>query len=263
MLCVRTQRLGGLGAELVSQASSINHGLLSLFLGVLGLVEHLLEVRLKCSHFTLNLPLGGGEGRIQTTEVVDGLVSIVEFSLGMAASAVRLFQESARFFQLTVEGVGAALSNAVLLAVFGSKTLFILNLSLSILVFIPDLLIVFVEVGVGLVGVVKSDLELVDVGLKLLLQALSLSLALGLNLKGSLHGFQGPLVALASVLKLFLLLMDASVNLLPDLAEFKLHTEDLVLLLFEGGFSIFKGSLELFLLDFKSLVVLLSFMVDT
>lgn len=36
-----------LGAELISKTSSVNHGLLGLLLGVLGLIEHLIEVSLR------------------------------------------------------------------------------------------------------------------------------------------------------------------------------------------------------------------------
>merc|ERR1719357_121896 len=147
-----------LRAELISQASSVNHGLLGLLLGVLSFTKHLLEVSLKCSHFSLNLPLGGSEGIIQTSEVVDRLLSIMQLCLGMAAGTVRLFQESARFFQFAMEGISTALSNGILLAVLRGKTVFILNLIFNILILIVDLLVVFVEVGVGLVGVVKRNL---------------------------------------------------------------------------------------------------------
>ena len=54
------------------------------------------------------------------------------------------------------------------------------------------------------------------------------------------------------VLKLLLLLGNFLVNLLADLAKFKLGTEDLVLLLLEGGLGLLKSGLKLLLLDLES-----------
>merc|ERR1711915_830663 len=105
---------------------------------------------------------------------------------------------------------------------------------------------------------VESDLELVDVGFELLLHAKSLGLALGLSLKGSLHGVKSALVALAGVFELLFLLLDSPVNLLPDLAKLKLTTEELVLFLLKSSLSLFKSGLELFLLHLKALSILLN-----
>ena len=55
--------------------------------------------------------------------------------------------------------------------------------------------------SIGLVGMVKGNLKLIDVGLQLLLDAKSLSLGTGLSLKGSLHGVHSTLVVLPMRLK--------------------------------------------------------------
>lgn len=147
----------------------------------------------------LELPLGKTQGIVLGSEVIEVLVGLSKLSLSLATAAVGLLKKSAGLFQLAVKGIGTAFSNAVLLAVFGGKALLLLNAGLHVLDLTLELLDVLLEVRVGLVGVVKSDLELVDVGLELLLHAKSLSLALSFSLKGSLHGIDGALVALAKV----------------------------------------------------------------
>jgi len=149
-------------------------------------------------HFAFELPLGGRKSCILAGEGVDLFTCIVELGLGMAAAAVRLFQESAGFFQLSVKGVEAAFSNAILFTVLGGMALLFLNTGFCTLDFIVNLPQMFVKVRVGLIGVVKGDLELVDVGLELLLYAKSLGLTLGFNLKRSLHGIKSPLVTLTA-----------------------------------------------------------------
>merc|ERR1719295_558555 len=84
--------------------------------------------------------------------------------------------------------------------------------------------------GLGAVGVVKRDLQLVDVGLELLLHAKGLLLGLGLGLQGSLHGLESAGVVLAGVLELILLLGQTAVDLGADLRQLQLGADDLGLL---------------------------------
>merc|ERR1712203_282690 len=98
---------------------------------------------------------------------------------------------------------------------------------------------------------VQSNLHLVDVSLVLLLNPESLLLGSGLSLEGGLHGLQGTLVVLPAVLELLLLLLDAAVDLLPDLRHLELGPEHLVLLLLKSGFSLFQAVLELLLFHFE------------
>merc|ERR1719495_1382615 len=106
--------------------------------------------------------------------------------------------------------------------------------------------------GIGLVGMVKGNLQFIDVGFKFLLDAKCFSLGPGLSLQRSLHGVHSPLVVLASVVELFFLLLNLPVNLLPDLSKLKLGTQDLVLLLLKSSFGFLKGSLELLLLNLQA-----------
>merc|ERR1719295_525270 len=105
--------------------------------------------------------------------------------------------------------------------------------------------------GVGAVGVVKRDLQLVDVGLELLLHAKGLLLGLGLGLQGSLHGLESAGVVLAGVLELILLLSKTAVDLGADLRQLQLGADDLGLLLFKSGFSLLQSGLELLLLHLE------------
>merc|ERR1719295_2143716 len=105
--------------------------------------------------------------------------------------------------------------------------------------------------GVGAVGVVKRDLQLVDVGLELLLHAKGLLLGLGLGLQGSLHGLESAGVVLAGVLKLILLLGKTAVDLGAALRQLQLGADDLGLLLFKSSLSLLQSGLELLLLHLE------------
>merc|ERR1740129_1218955 len=92
-----------------------------------------------------------------------------------------------------------------------------------------------------------------SVSLKLLLHPESLSLALGLSLKGNLHGVKRLGLGLLHEDELLLLLSKAALNLLPDGVELQLAPEHLVLLLLEGGLGLLQGRLKLQLLGLKAL----------
>lgn len=138
-----------LGAELVGEASGIDHGLLGLLLGVLGLVEELVEVGVEGLEFGLEFPLGGGERRVLGSQVVELFVSIAEFLFGLAAGAVGLFEKSAALFELVLEGVGATFGDAELFAGFVTGALFLLEGGLGVL----ELLLVAFD---GLLGLSVS-----------------------------------------------------------------------------------------------------------
>merc|ERR1719461_464608 len=113
---------------------------------------------------------------------------------------------------------------------------------------------------VGLGGVIDGDLILVDVRLKLLLDAEGFSLGALLSLKGGLHGVHGTSVVFASVVELFFLLTNLAVNLLFHLTKFELSTQNLVLLRFKAGFSFLQSGLEFFLLNLESSALFVKFM---
>merc|ERR1712117_867294 len=104
---------------------------------------------------------------------------------------------------------------------------------------------------VGLVGVVQSNLKLVDLSLELLPDAETLTLGPLLGLNGGSQGLHGAGVVLPGVVELLLLLGHTPVNLLPDIGELKLGAEHSVLLHLKSGLSLLKSGLELLLLLLK------------
>merc|ERR1712165_64126 len=99
----------------------------------------------------------------------------------------------------------------------------------------------------------KSQAKVSSVSLELLLHPESLSLALGLGLKGNLHGVEGLGLGLLDEDELLLLLGKTALDLLPDGVELQLAPQHLVLLLLKGGLSLLQGRLELHLLGLKAL----------
>ena len=67
-----------------------------------------------------------------------------------------------------------------------------------------------------------------------------------------MHAVHGTLVVLAGILELFLLLLDALLDLRADLGDFDLGAEDLALLSLEGSLGLVEGMLELLLLDLQT-----------
>lgn len=82
---------------------------------------------------------------------------------------------------------------------------------------------------------------------------------LGFCFEGSLHGVEGALMILPGVLEFLLLLLDAAIDFLSDLAELELAAQHFVLLLFEGGFGFLESGLKLILLSLQALPGLLDF----
>ena len=138
-------------------------------------------------------------------------------------------------------------------------SLLVLNLQLQLAHRLDVLLDGSLGIGVGSVGVVQGDLELVDVRLELLLDAQSLLLVLGLGFEGGLqvfvifpeaqpifylHGFESSLVVLAGVLELLLLLLDALLDLGSDLRNFDLGAQDLRLFGLQGSLGLVQSLLQ-------------------
>merc|ERR1712240_967530 len=96
---------------------------------------------------------------------------------------------------------------------------------------------VLLDGGLGLSvasdGMLKSQAKVSSVSLELLLHPESLSLALGLGLKGNLHGVEGLGLSLLDKDELLLLLGKTALDLLPDGVELQLAPQHLVLLLLE------------------------------
>merc|ERR1719351_114084 len=239
-----------LSTELISKASSIDHGLLGLLLRALGLVEHVVDLGLQSVDGALNPALVGGGTRVDVVHLVDGHASLGQLGFSLPLAPLGGVKEGTGLLHLALEGVGPALGKGSLLGHLLPEAGGLLEVHLGL----PQLALVALDalegLVVGLVGVVERDLELVDVSLELLLDPQGLGLGLLLGLQGSLHGLHGASVVLASVVELLLLLGDLAVDLLPHLAKLKLGPEHLVLLGLEGPLGLLEGALQLLLLGF-------------
>merc|ERR1712029_150113 len=124
-----------------------------------------------------------------------------------------------------------------------------LNLSQTLL----DNLDLSLTLSVGSVGVLQSGMKIKNISFKLLLHSQSLNLALGLSLQSHLHSLKSLSIVLLGGGKLFLLLGNSLLNLLPDLGQLQLASQDLVLLLLQGSLSLRQSSFKLHLLSLEPL----------
>merc|ERR1719270_2224119 len=107
---------------------------------------------------------------------------------------------------------------------------------------------------------IKGNFKLIDVTLKLLLDAKSLGLCPLFGIKGCLKRVHSTEVILTSVFKLLNLLCNFPINLLTDLSKLKLSPENLILFLLKSSLSFFKSSLKLHLLSLQTLPDFVNFM---
>merc|ERR1719410_1982016 len=227
-------------AELISKTSSINHGLLGLVFGILGSNEHTINVSLEGVDGGLKLALASHVAGIDGLHVVDSRSGVSNVILELSDGAVSTIKKSLGLFNFSRESGSLALRDANLLSNLGSGA----SLILEGLDGLTELGLVSLDglqsLRVGLVGVVKTNLKLVDLSLKLLLDAETLTLGSLLSLNGGSKRLHGTGVVLAGVVELLFLLSDTSVNLLSDIGELKLGAENSVLLHLKSSLSLLK-----------------------
>merc|ERR1719288_766150 len=240
-------------SELIGKTSSINHSSGSLLFRQSGLVGHLIEVTLELVVFRLQLPSGSSNGLVDVGEVSQVLVCVSQLLLGSTSLPISSLQQGTGLLEAVLHGGSLAVSGDLGVGSGGLGLGLGVNLDLGI----SDLELVLLDGGLGLSitsnGVFKSEAEVSRVGLQLLLHSESLSLALGLGLQSGLHGVEGLGLVLADHRKLLVLLGDSALNLGLDLGELHLASQDLVLLLLQGGLSLLQGRLELHLLGLQPL----------
>merc|ERR1711936_314320 len=155
--------------------SGVNHRLLGLLLGVLGSTEH-----------GIDLSLDG----------VDGVAAIGNLHLELALGTLRAVHQGLALLKLSGEGGSLALRDADLLHDLGAGAGLVLVQLDGLLQLGLVALDRLKSLGVSLVGVVETDLELVDLTLKGLLDTEGLTLGLLLSLKRSRHCLHGAGVVL-------------------------------------------------------------------
>merc|ERR1711868_41635 len=242
-----------LASELISKTSSINHSSGGLLLGQSGLIGHLIKITLELVVLRLQLPSGSSNGLVDIGEVSEVLVGVSQFLLGSTSLSVGSLKQSARLLEAVLHGGGLAVGGDLGVGSGGLSLGLGVNLDLGI----SDLELILLDgvLGLGTAGngVLQSKSEVTRVSLQLLLHSESLGLTLGLGLKGRLHGVESLGLVLADHGKLLVLLSNSALNLGLDLGELHLASQDLVLLLLQGGLGLLKSRLKLHLLGLEPL----------
>merc|ERR1719300_1648363 len=183
-------------------------------------------------------------------------MGISNISLDLPLSSLGSIKESLALFNFTGEGSSFALRDADLLSdlSLGSGFIFekldgFLQLGLVSLDRLQSL-------SIGFVGMIQSNLKLVDFSLELLLNAKSFSLGTLFSFNGSSERVHSAGMILPGIVELIFSLSNTSVNVLSNLSEFKLSTENLVLLHLKSSLGFLQSGLEFFLFSFKSSALL-------
>merc|ERR1719429_766739 len=90
--------------ELISKASSINHGSGSLLLGETSLVGHLIKISLQLVVLGLQLPAGSGNGLVDVAQLSEVLVGVSQLLLSSASLSVSSLKKSAALLQSVLHG---------------------------------------------------------------------------------------------------------------------------------------------------------------
>merc|ERR1712029_1148185 len=166
-----------LRSELISKSGGINHGLLGLFLRVLGLVQKVINLSLHGVEGSLNTSLVSRSSGVDGVHLVDSIASVTKLGLSLSLASLSRVQKSSGLLNLSLESIGASVREAGLLGHLLTKTTGLLVLALSL----TELTLVSLDglesLVVGLVGVVQSNLKLIDVRLELLLNSQTPALA--------------------------------------------------------------------------------------
>merc|ERR1719158_56030 len=237
--------------ELISKTSSINHGLLGLVLSILGSNKHTINLSLEGVDGGLKLTLASHVTGIDGLHVVDSGSGVSNVILELSDGTVGSIKKSLGLLNLSREGSSLALRDTNLLSNLGSGA----SLILEGLDGLTELSLVALDglqsLRVGLVGVVETNLKFIDLSLKLLLDAETLTLGSLLSLNRSSKRLHCTGMVLPGVVELLLLLSNTSVNLLSDIGKLKLGAENSVLLHLKSSLSLLKSTLELLLLLLK------------
>merc|ERR1712066_1153679 len=242
-----------LSSELLSQPGGVNHGMLGLVLGHLGLGDHLGQVVTEGVHLGLALALGSLDGLVGAGLLGQSLVGVGQLLLNHPPIPVGLLKESAGLLKSVLVGIDSPVSGdeSILGGGLGPDLILVFGLDLADSCLDP--LDVSLALGIGSICVLKSNTKVNNIGLQLLLHPESLNLALGLALKLHLHAIDGLGKVLLGGGKLLVLLGQTALDLLPDLGELQGGSEHLVLLLLQGALSLRQSGLKLHLLSLEPL----------
>merc|ERR1719232_1272968 len=201
--------------------------------------------------------LDGNVTRVDGLHLGHGEPGVGDLLGQLAVGSLGRVKKSARLLHFSIESGSLSLRDSNLFTDLLSGS----SLVLEALDGFTELSLVSLEslqtFSIGLVGLVKTNLKLIYVSLKLLLDSQCFSLRLLLSLQRNIQRFHSTGVIFASIIELLFLLSNSSINVRSDLLELHGGSENLVLLLLKSALSLLKGSLEflLLLLETTSLFV--------
>merc|ERR1711963_887651 len=178
-------------SQFISKTGSINHCLLGLLLAALGLMKHVINLSLHGVHIALKAALLSSCLGVNGAHVINSNSCLNKLSLSLTLATISRVKKSSGLFHLSTKSLGFALMKASLLIhlLASSRCLLIATLSFTELSLVSlDGLLSFI---VSFVGMIKSNLKLIDLSLQLLLDSESLSLRSLLTFKASLHVVHG------------------------------------------------------------------------
>jgi hypothetical protein len=171
-------------AKFIGQASSINHCALGFLLCILGSLEHTINFSLGSVDCTLKSTLSSELPGIDSAHFTTGNTSIIQLITKLAGGTVSSIKKSTALLNFTTESSSLSLRDTNSLSNCGAAT----GLFLEGLDGLTKLTLVALDsletLSISLISMVKTNLQLVNVTLKLLLYAKSISLGTLLNLKG-------------------------------------------------------------------------------
>merc|ERR1719440_1731311 len=174
----------------------------------------------------LQSALGGHVAAVDHLHVVDSVAAIGDLHLELALGTLGAVHERLGLLKLSGEGGSLALRDANLLHDLGAGAGLVLVQLDGLLQLGLVALDRLKSLEVSFVGMVETDLELVDLSLQSLLDAEGLALSLLLGLQRGRHGLHSTSMVLPGVVELFLLLGHTPVNLLLDLSKLELGAEE-------------------------------------
>merc|ERR1719232_1802224 len=196
-----------------------------------GLGGHLVQIVTQSIELLLTLGLGPIDGLVLAGLVGQVLVGVRQLLLDHPPVPVGLFQKSASLLKSILVGIASPVSSNQVVLGNGLGSGLLLKPGLNLSQALLDNLDLSLTLSVGSVCVLKSCMKIKNISFKLLLHSQSLNLALGLSLQSHLHSLKSLSVILLGGGKLFLLLGNSLLDLLPDLGQLQLASQDLVLLL--------------------------------
>jgi len=243
--------------EFLGHHSGVGDSLLGLLLSVSLLRNGFLDFGLGGLEFLLDLSLGVDEGGVLGVEKGRSLVGFEKLGLSKLSTSFSLLKGASEFLKLAREEVGSSVNNGNLFSEIFGVALRVVNTDLEVLVLLLKSLHALLSFAALSVSMSKLNLKVVEVRFHLLLGSDSFTSGSDFGVEGGLHRFDSSLSVSSAVVDFLVLLGKSSLEVLLDLGNFNLESENLGFFRLDSGFSFFKGGLEFVSLNIDGSLVLL------